>query len=411
MIDESRKMSNNEKIAPRSIRGLLTLQYACCQQLGVVFGFFFNYGITKYHAGSDLQWQLPTALQLIPALMWGVGIFFTPESPRFLLSQNKPTEALAVLVQFRKLPAEHPYVREEFMAMEGQLNAEIEAVSGATTWDLLKETFTVTEYRRRFMLMFLCHMFGQWSGANAITQYSPTIFGYLGIQGEESRFLATGLYAVVKFVSVLLFSIFVIDFIGRRRSLMVGISMQIVTLAFVGAYLGATTGMSVTDIEVSSSATAASKTAIVAIYFHAIAWSIGWFSIPYLVSAEVFPIRIRSLCVSILMAFHWAFYFGCSRAMPSLLAATKRFGAFVFFACICCASLVYVFFALPETAGRSLESMDKLFQRPWYTVRKIAYPTSEDLGSGAAPNTESKGMDDDDEEKNQAVRYDQKPVR
>jgi hypothetical protein len=103
--------------------------------------------------------------------MWGAGIIFTPESPRFLLSQNKRTEAMSVLVGFRKLPEEHPYVHEEFLAMEQQLNAEIEAVSGATTWDLLKETFTVTEYRRRFMLMFLCHLFGQWSGANAITQY------------------------------------------------------------------------------------------------------------------------------------------------------------------------------------------------------------------------------------------------
>ncbi|OAL51469.1 general substrate transporter [Pyrenochaeta sp. DS3sAY3a] len=398
------------EIAPRSIRGLLTLQYACCQQLGVVFGFFFNYGITRHHAGTQLQWQLPTALQIVPAVIWGMGIAFTPESPRFLLSQNKPTEALNVLCQFRGLAADHPYVQEEFNGIENQLNAEIEAVAGAGVLDLLKETFTVTEYRRRFVLMFLCHLFGQWSGANAITQYSPQIFGYLGIAGEESRFLATGIYAIVKFVSVLVFSIFVIDFIGRRRSLMVGISLQILTLAFVGAYLGVTNGMSTKDIAASASATAASKASIVAIYIHAVAWSIGWFSIPYLVSAEVFPIRIRSLNVSILMAFHWAFYFGCSRAMPSLLAATKRFGAFVFFASICCISLVYVFFALPETAGRSLESMDKLFQRPWYTVRRVAYPTKDDLAEGGVQNYDKDDMERA-EEKIAEMRVEQQPVK
>jgi hypothetical protein len=59
--------------------------------------------------------------------------------------------------------------------------------------------------------------------------------------------------------------------------------------------------------------------------------------------------------------------------MPSLLAATNRYGACVFFACMCCISLVYVFFALPETVGRSLESMDALFEWPWYTVRRVAY--------------------------------------
>jgi hypothetical protein len=192
--------------------------------------------------------------------------------------------------------------------MEKQLNAEIEAVGGATTWDLLRETFTITEYRRRFVVMSLSRLFGQQSRANAITQYSPTIFGYLGIQGEASRFLVTGLYAMVKLTSVLLFSIFVIDFIGRRGSLMVGIFMQMINLAFLGAYLDATNGMSVAEI-------AASPSATTAIYFYPIAWSIAWFSIPSLVSSEVFPMRIRSLNVSILMAFHRAFYFGCSRAM------------------------------------------------------------------------------------------------
>lgn len=374
---------NFVQISPQPIRGLLTLQYTCCQQLGVVFGFFFNYGVTKYHAGTNLQWQLPTALQLIPALIWGVGTFFTPETPRFLLSQNKRTEALATLSRFRGLPEDHPYVQSEFQGIESQLNHEIEIVSGANTWDLIKETFTDLSNRRRFVLMFACHVFGQWSGANAITQYSPTIFGYLGIEGTEARFLATGCYAILKFVSVLIFSVFVIDFIGRRRSLMTGITMQIFTLAFVGAYLKVTNGWTPEKIEASSSAMAASRAAIAAIYIHAIAWSIGWFSIPYLVSAEVFPLRIRSINVSILMAVHWAMYFGCSRAMPSLLAATQRYGAFMFFLSICTVSLVYVYFAMPETSGRSLESMDKLFERPWYTVHKIAYPTADDLKPAA----------------------------
>lgn len=391
------------QIAPRSIRGLITLQYACCQQLGVVFGFFFNYGITKHNAGTQLQWQLPTVLQIVPAVIWGAGLLFTPESPRFLLSKNKRTEALEVLCSMRKLPQDHPYIQEEFAGIECQLSAEIEAVSGASVWDLTKETFTITENRRRFVLMFLCHLFGQWSGANAITQYSPTIFGYLGIAGEEARFLATGLYGIVKFVSVFIFSVFVIDFIGRRRSLITGICLQIVTLTYVGAYLGVTNHMSTADIEASSSATAASKASIVAIFLHAVAWSIGWFSIPYLVSAEVFPIRIRSLNVSILMAFHWAFYFGCSRAMPSLLAATHRFGAFAFFASICTCSLIYVFFALPETAGRSLESMDRLFERPWYTVRQIAYPTTGDLADGGLGDVQRK-IADENEEKVTEVR-------
>lgn len=138
-----------------------------------------------------------------------------------------------------------------------------------------------------------------------------------------------------------------IDFIGRRRSLIIGICLQVITLVYVGGYLGGTTGMSASYIASQPNIERASKGAIVAIYIHAVAWSIGWFSIPYLVGSEVFPTRIRSLNMSIAMTFHWAFYFGCSRAMPSLQAATHRYGAFVFFSSICVISLVYVFFAMP----------------------------------------------------------------
>jgi hypothetical protein len=231
--------------------------------------------------------------------------------------------------------------------MDARILHETEAVGSSSQWQLLKETLVPVENRRRFFLIFMATLFSQWSGANAITQYSPTIFGYLGISGDESKFLATGIYAIVKFVSTLAFALFVVDFIGRRRSLLTGICLQIITLVYVGGYLGGTKHMTAAHIAASADASRASTGAIVAIYFHAVAWSIGWFSIPYLIGSEIFPTKIRSFNMSIAMGFHWAFYFGCSRAMPSLLAASQKWGAFVFFGCICLISLVYVYFAMP----------------------------------------------------------------
>ena len=98
--------------------------------------------------------------------------------------------------------------------VDAQILHEVEAVSDASLLDLLKETFVVVENRRRFFLIFMATLFSQWSGANAITQYSPTIFGYLGISGDESTFLATGIYGVVKFVSTLVFALFIVDCVG-----------------------------------------------------------------------------------------------------------------------------------------------------------------------------------------------------
>ena len=295
------------------------------------------------------------------------------------MSRNRVTAATNTLLIIRRLLKDHPYIQEKLKGNETHVNHELEAVGGSSLIDLAKETFFDITNRRRFVLMFLCNLFSQWSGANAITQYSPTILEYLGVAEQELAFLTVGLYAIVKFVSTLLFALFIIDIIGRRRSLTTGITMQIITLAFIGAYLGATYDWTSKEVAASPSATAASRASIVAIFFHAIAWSIGWFSIPYLVGSEVFPVRIRSLNVSILIAFHWAFYFSCSCAMPSLLVGLNQYGGFALFASIYVVSLVYVYFALPETAERSLESMDSLFERPWYTVHKVAYPTEDDV--------------------------------
>lgn len=254
---------------------------------------------------------------------------------------------MASMSRLRHLSTDHPVLQAEMAGMDAMILHESEAVGNANQWDLLKETLVPVDNRRRFFLVFMATLFSQWSGANAITQYSPTIFGYLGISGDESQFLATGLYAIVKFTSTLAFALFIVDFIGRRRSLIAGIVLQIVTLVYVGGYLGGTKNLTPDEISMLPNASRASIGAIVAIYFHAVAWSIGWFSTPYLIGSEVFPTRIRSFNMSIAMGFHWAFYFGCSRAMPSFLAASQKWGAFVFFSCICAISLIYVFFAMP----------------------------------------------------------------
>ena len=311
-----------------------------------MFGFFINYSISKTYDGTDMQWMFPTLIQLVPAAIWGLGMLICEESPRWLLYVGRRTQAVSVLARLRHLPCTHPTVVTEIAVMEHQILQEREAVTDASQWRLLQETFGPVENRRRFFLVFMAHLFSQWSGGNAITQYLPTILGYLGTSGDAAS-LTTGIYAAVKFGCVLVFSLVLVDFVGRRRSLMAGITLQITTLAYLACYLGITRGMTTTALLHAPSASRASTGAIAAIFLHGVGWVIGWFSMPFLIGAEIFPIRIRSLAVSLGMACHWLFAFGCSRATPDLLEVTHEWGAFAFFACICLVSLVYVFFAMP----------------------------------------------------------------
>lgn len=380
------------EISPATIRGLAVLQYAACQQLGVLFGFFFAYGTRHHLPNTDsYQWRLSTFLQLIPGVIWLLGSFGCVESPRWLLTRNKDEQAKSTLSKLRNLDSDHPLVADEFKLMVQARDDERAAKEdNASLWQLSKELFATANSRRRFWIVTLAHVFGQWSGANAITQYSPTIFTYLGIKGDATSLLATGAYGVVKFVSTLVVAIFVIDIFGRRRALMTGICMQIVTLTIVGAYLGATNGMTTAHIESTPSLLNASRLSIVAIYFHAIAWSIGWFSLPYLLSAELFPTRLRSLCYGTFMAWHWLLYFGCSRAMSSMLVAFHRYGAFVFFASICVIGLVFVFFCVPDTTGRNLEQINRLFDNSAFSLWRHAYVTEEEENEAIATMPEFK---------------------
>ncbi|KAJ9474859.1 MFS domain-containing protein [Pseudozyma hubeiensis] len=362
------------EIAPACIRGLAVLQFAACQQLGVVLGFFFAYA-SQHHqpSNSSMQWRLCTYMQLIPAAIWLVGSFFCKESPRWLLNKGKTEQALKHLVSVRNLDDSHPYVAQEFDAMQRGVLEEKHAAEDASMWQLAKEVFATPNSRRRFWILTAAHLLGQWSGSNSITQYSPTIFSYLGITGDTTKLLATGLYGTVKFVSTVCTAFFIIDFIGRRRSLITGIIMQIITLTIVGAYLGATNSKTAAEIKASKSLTSASRLAIVAIYFHAIAWSIGWFSLPYLLSAELFETRVRSLTYGFFMGWHWLLYFGCSRATSSMLVALDRWGAFAFFAAICCIGVTFVYLCIPDTTGRTLEEIKEIFDTPAFSIWRVAY--------------------------------------
>lgn len=70
--------------------------------------------------------------------------------------------------------------------------------------------------------------------------------------------------------------------------------------------------------------------------------------------------------------FHWLFYFGVNKGTPSMLKSMDNWGTFLFFAGWCFIALLYVYVAVPETAGLSMEAMDKLFEGPFWQTSRMA---------------------------------------
>ena len=107
------------ELAPPEVRGSLV----ALQQLAITFGitvsFWIDY-VTNYIGGtgitqSEASWRIPLALQLVPALILGVGILFMPFSPRWLVNQGRDDEALAVLSRARRLPIDSDLVQIEYL--------------------------------------------------------------------------------------------------------------------------------------------------------------------------------------------------------------------------------------------------------------------------------------------------------
>ncbi|KAL8415375.1 hypothetical protein RB596_006108 [Gaeumannomyces avenae] len=113
---------------------------------------------------------------------------------------------------------------------------------------------------------------------------------------------------------------------------------------------------------------------VIWIYVYAFGWSFGHSVVPYVLAAEVFPSGIRSFSISFCLMLNWLFGFAVSLATPHMLRV-MGYGTFLFFAGVTYVGVVYVYFCMPELKGRSIESMDDLFEHRLWEMFRHAYPT------------------------------------
>ncbi|PYH89287.1 MFS quinate transporter [Aspergillus ellipticus CBS 707.79] len=363
------------EIAPASIRGLCTCVFTGFVYLGIVLAYFTNYGC-QIHMGDNThkRWEVPTSLHIIFAGLIFLLSLLQYESPRFLVKKGKPEEALNNLCRIRNLTPEHEYVRQEFTGIQNAHQAEMEATLGAGWLGILKEAIMVPSNLYRLYLAAMAQLLSQWSGAGSITLYAPDLFKLLGITGPNESLLVTGVFGIVKLVAAVICALFLVDVIGRKRALLLGITLQGIAMVYIAAFLTDVPEMGIVDdFVLPASKKGVSRGAIAMIYISGVGWALGWNSMQYLLTAELFPLRIRALATSAAMTLHFANQYGNSRAVPNMLLGTGQEGitpkgTFWFFAAVTAVGGVWVWLSVPETAGRSLESMDRLFELPWYRI-------------------------------------------
>ena len=342
------------EVAPSNIRGMLV----SWNQFAIIFGqlvvYFVNFlilgdhtnpvieqigqGVNAVAPGSDpwtiqTGWRYMFGSEAVPAGLFALLICFVPETPRYLVMVGRDEKALSILSKINGSQKARQILQD------------------------IKETITVRT-ERLFTYGYLCifvgimlSVFQQAVGINAVLYYAPRIFGDMGMTNPMVNTVVMGVVNIL----FTLVAVFTVEKLGRKPLLICGsIGMGIgalgVALTFGHAGLEMVTMLS--------------------IMVYSASFMFSWGPICWVLIAEIFPNTIRGAAVAIAVAFQWIFNFIVSSTFVPMfnmhLTEGDDFGhwfTYGLYALICFIAALFVWRLVPETKGKTLEDMTRLWKR------------------------------------------------
>lgn len=227
------------EISPKEIRGLLTAMYTVSMGIALTSASFCVLGVHHNVPSSNLQYQIPAFSIATFLALCIASSFFISESPRWLMMVGRREEAVQTLVNLRRMPTDHPRIVTEVHDIETSLIMDWGDVHGnSNLWLIAKETFTVGSNLRRLQQVLVAYALAQLSGANSVTSYFIPIMSLLGdTGGTERHMFLSGMYGFSKLMFSIIAAFFFIDILGRRKSLFIGITAQMLSHLYIGVFM------------------------------------------------------------------------------------------------------------------------------------------------------------------------------
>jgi sugar porter (SP) family MFS transporter len=306
------------------------------------------------HHRHALFARLPSVSSLLAACGYPLPDIY---SSRWYARVKGRDAATTVLSKLRNLPSDHAYIQEEIDHVMNQIDHERQNTVGK---GLVAEFSELARKgnRNRIAIGVSLFVFMQMAGSNAINFYSPRVFKSIGLSGTSTGLYATGIYGVVRFVAVVIAMVWVVDRFGRTRMLIYGSALMSACMWYIGGYV-----MSSNPAASTKHISAGGYVACTLIYVYAIGFCFSWAGVPWIYCSEIFPLRIRGICVAMCTATHWLMNFVIARSVPYMITNIGG-GTYFVFASFLAAAVAFVFFFIPETKGLNMESMDELFGVP-----------------------------------------------
>jgi MFS transporter, SP family, galactose:H+ symporter len=319
------------EVAPPHARGWVVSLFQLAVTVGIVVAYLTDYAF----AGVE-GWRWMLGLAVAPALVFGAGMLFLPETPRWLIRGGHHEVAHRVLLRIRGA---------------ADVNVEIEEIKSSLAqqaesghWkDLLHR-----QVRPALVVGLGLAVFQQITGINTVIYYAPKILQSAGFNSASGAILATVGVGVVNVVMTII-AMFLVDRAGRRPLLLVGIAGMIIALGLLGLSFRYPSGQ-------------LAWTAVVCLMGYVASFAISLGPIFWLLIAEIYPLKIRGLAEGTAATFNWASNLAVSLTFLTLVENLGASSTFLLYATASVASWFFAYYFVPETKGRTLEQIEAFWR-------------------------------------------------
>jgi len=314
------------EVSPARIRGALV----SVNQMAIVTGILLAYFVNWAFAGvGPSNWRWMYGMGALPSVVFFLLLLLVPESPRWLVKEDREEEALGVLTRVNDAAtaaAEVRSIKETLLLEKGSLA------------ELFRPGF-----RRALLIAVVLAILQQITGINAILYYAPRIFERAGFE----RISAIGQSTIVGFVNMLftIVAILLVDKVGRKPLLLIAAAGMGVSQLLLGA------AFRVENLSGSA------ILLLILLYIAFFAMAMG--PIVWVVMSEIFPTRMRGSAMAIATVALWIADFAVTLTFPVIADRLSETTAFWIYAVMCAIDFFFMLFLLPETKGKTLEEIER----------------------------------------------------
>jgi MFS transporter, SP family, galactose:H+ symporter len=323
------------EIAPARERGAIVSLNQLCITTGILVSYLVGFALASLAGG----WRWMLGIGALPGVILTIGMIILPESPRWLAGHGRLQDAGLVLRRLRGKAD----VSDELNALRTDIAREGRQLAGWT--ELLSPRL-----RRPLVIGIGLAMFQQITGINTVIYFAPTIFQTAGLSSAAISILATAGVGAVNVIMTLV-SIRLIDRLGRRQLLYWSLGGMAATLLVLsGVFYSGASGES-------------AWIAVAAVAAFVGFFAIGLGPVFWLLISEIFPLALRGRAMSLATVANWGFNLIVSLTFLDLVAGVGSTGAFLIYAVLSVAALVFIVLMVPETKGHSLEEIELELER------------------------------------------------